>query len=246
MNEHLSAVLRTAGRTAGLLILAAIAAAAQEPVQPAPDETAAAPAFEPQPPPPSDAPPWMVPPKPHVERWLEHIREKDPEEFDRMKKLRASNPAEFRRALHRRLLRQRVADTLREAPRLKEFLAGLPETDREELVSRLERLGAPPGQGFAPEHPDPEVHRLEQETADLARRYRDAPDEGEKERLRDELRTKLEIAFDRRENARREHVKKIETDLDHLKKTIATRQAKRPEIIERRLQELTGEDLTRW
>ena len=48
------------------------------------------------------------PESPFVDRWLEKMKEKHPEEYARLQKLRETNPEEFRQALHEKLMQEKM------------------------------------------------------------------------------------------------------------------------------------------
>ena len=148
-----------------------------------------------------------------VDQWLDHLKEKDPDEYARLQKLRETSPDEFRQALHEKLKQERSR-------------------------YQLGRHNRPPI--------SPEIAQLEKETMDISIQYRQTTDSNQKEKIREELRQKIETLFDLREKNRQEHIRRIEADLTHLKKSVQERQAHRDEIIERRLQELTDADGLKW
>ncbi len=181
-----------------------------------------------------------------VERWLERLRAKNPQEFERLQKLREEDPEAFSRALHSRLREERAMASLREFPKLQEFIRSLPPSERQQIFRKMAGQEGPGGpRGFPPKM-NPQIRDLERETMALSKKYRDSTDDAEKETVRAELKTKLGVLFDLRETERRAHVERIEKDLANLKQGLADRQARREEIIERRLAELTDGDDLRW
>lgn len=174
--------------------------------------------FEPEmgPPPLFEPPRGEQPEAPFVDRWLDRMKEKDPEEYARLQKLRETSPEEFRQALHEKLAQEKMR-----------------------FHSRGGRHGRPPMM-------NPEVIKAEQEAMDISKTYRRATDAPQKEQIRKDLRQKLEVLFDLREKDRQEHIRRIEKDLANLKKSVDQRQSHREEIIDRRLQELTDGDGLRW
>jgi hypothetical protein len=167
-------------------------------------------------------PPAFEPPPPgerheaqFVDRWLGQLKDKYPEEYARLQKLRETSPEEFRQALHEKLTQEKMR-----------------------FRSRGDRHGPPPM--------NPEIMRIEKETMDISMTYRQAADATQKEQLQKDLRQKLEILFDLREKERQEHIRRIETDLANLKKSVDQRQSNRQQIIDRHLQELTEGDGLRW
>jgi hypothetical protein len=182
-----------------------------------------------------------------LDRWMERLSTRNPQEYERLQKLRAEDPEAFRHALHSRLREERAMAGLRDLPKLKEFIRSLSPEERDEV---LRRFAAPPGgrggpHGFQPGM-NPEIRDLERETMELSKAYRESADAAQKEKIRTDLKTKLGALFDLRESERQAHVEQIEKDLANLKNSLTDRQARREEIIERRLTELTDGDALRW
>jgi hypothetical protein len=168
-------------------------------------------------PPPSPEPPQGEQPgTPFVDRWLDRMKEKNPEEYDKLQKLRETSPEQFRQALHDKLKQEKTRSRLHDG-----------------------RHGPPPPL-------NPEIVKLEKETMEISRGYRETTDEAQKTQIRKDLRGKLEVLFELREKDRQELIRRIETDLARLKKSVDERRNHRDQIIERRLQELTDGDGLRW
>lgn len=167
------------------------------------------------PPPSLEPPPGERPDAPFVDRWLDRMKEKNPEEYARLQKLRETSPDEFRQALHEKLTQEKMR-----------------------FRSREGKHGRPPM--------NPEIMKLEKEAMDLSKTYRQTTDAAQREQIGKDLREKLEVLFDLREKDRQEHIRRIESDLADLKKSVDERQKNREQIIGRRLQELTDGDGLRW
>lgn len=56
------------------------------------------------------------PDAPFLDRWLNHLKEKDTEEYARLQKLRETNPEEFRQALHEKLMQEKMRFYSRRGP----------------------------------------------------------------------------------------------------------------------------------
>lgn len=92
-----------------VLILIVAPALAQDPLEPPPGPPPGM--DEPdmgQPPPPPEEMHGGQPPSVFVDRWLERLKEKDPEEYARLQKLKETNPEEFRKALFGKLVQERM------------------------------------------------------------------------------------------------------------------------------------------
>ncbi len=86
--------------------------------------------------------------------------------------------------------------------------------------------------------------RLEDEVEKLGDACRREKDEGKKNELRKELAGRLETLFDKKEEAARMHIERMEQDIKQLEGQLDNRRANRAKIIEKRLRELTeGDDL---
>ena len=152
---------------------------------------------------------------PPVDRWLDHLKVKKPEEYMRLQKLRKEDPSEFNRVLHEHLWREQTKMGMREF-----------------------RHGKQPPM-------NPEIRKLEEETDQMSRAYRETTDPEKQKQFRVELRMKVQALFDLRETERLEHIQQIEADLANLKTTLDQRRKNRDQIIERRLKELTDGDRLR-
>ncbi len=85
------------------------------------------------------------------------------------------------------------------------------------------------------------IRELERQSHELGESYRKAQDEAARKTLRSNLASVITQLFDLREMNRQEEVKRMEAELKRLKDTLAQRQKNRADIIERRIQQLTGE-----
>jgi hypothetical protein len=153
---------------------------------------------------------------PPVDRWLDRLKVKNPEEYARLQKLRKEAPSEFRRVLHEHLQQELMKAGMREF-----------------------RHGKQPPM-------NPEIRKIEEETGQMSRAYRETTDLEKQKQIRVELRMKIQALFDLRETERLEHIQRIEADLANLKATLDQRRKNRDRIIEHRLKELTDGDGLRW
>jgi len=85
------------------------------------------------------------------------------------------------------------------------------------------------------------IRDLERQSRELSESYRRSSDEAARRTLRTNLSTMIAQLFDWREMNRQDEVKRMEADLKRLKETLEQRQKNRAGIIERRIQQLTGE-----
>ena len=82
--------------------------------------------------------------------------------------------------------------------------------------------------------------KLEEDARQLAKNYRDAEDQNDKARLREELKALLDRLFDYRQMNRQFEIEKLEKRLEELKDVNERRLANKEEIVGRRLDELLG------
>jgi hypothetical protein len=85
------------------------------------------------------------------------------------------------------------------------------------------------------------IRELERQSRELSESYRKTSDEGTRRTIRTNLSNVIAQLFDWREMNRQDEVKRMEQDLKRLKETLEQRQKNRVSIIERRIQQLTGE-----
>lgn len=176
------------------------------------------------PPPPGE----MERSQPPIQLLMQHWKKKNPEEFERMQKLREEDPEAFRAELTRKL----------QEARLERGLHG------ERDGGMGSRLMGPPGGDF--EAMPPEVRAADDKVRELARTWRQTSDEAQRQTLRNEMQKTLGEAFDRREQVRRDRLAQMEKKITELRSTLEQRTQKRDEIIQKRLQELTEGDKLAW
>lgn len=81
---------------------------------------------------------------------------------------------------------------------------------------------------------------LELETFRLAGEYRQARDRDEQSRIEVALREKLSESFELKQQIRADEITQAESQIDELRRLLNERSARKEQIIERRLRELTG------
>ncbi|HEX2867275.1 MAG TPA: hypothetical protein VHO03_09550 [Ignavibacteriales bacterium] len=90
------------------------------------------------------------------------------------------------------------------------------------------------------------ITELEIETESMGLEYSKA-DKSEREKIKQNLQSKLSELFELREESRKEEVKDLEGRLSELNKTLDERRKNKDKIIQNRLNDLTGEDeATEW
>jgi hypothetical protein len=83
---------------------------------------------------------------------------------------------------------------------------------------------------------------LEQQTSDAAERFKNADNPAEKAGIRENLVRLVNEHFDVRQKRRELEIQRLEEELKNLREAIEKRSAARDKIVERRLEELIGED----
>lgn len=175
----------------------------------------------------------------YVEMWLDQLKQKNPAEFEKARKMRDENPEEFRRHLREKVASMKMRGGLEERPALARAIKALPETDREWLLQRLQagdRFGARGGLPDMRGGGTPEMERGELATRELVQKARAATGE-ERVRLRAELKAELGRLFDLREKYRAEQLRMVEQQVTSIREQLRERSVKRDEIIEHRLKE---------
>lgn len=213
-------------------------------------------------------PPGEFPPDSPVAKWIERMKQENPEEFARLQAMKTDDPKAFRRELHKRMKGERALAGLRKYPRIAQAVMEMSEDEREDFLNRFggmserspESPGRGPGfgpgphgfggpgggpEGEGPAQADQDTRRLQREVKDLVLAYHEAPDEAAKDAVRAQLRGRIEQLFEQREAERARQIERIEQDLARLKKSMESRRKNRELIIEKRLGELTADpDLT--
>lgn len=183
-------------------------------------------------PPPEDSgfpPPEPGGEPPPIQRLMQHWKERNPEEFERMKALREQDPAAFRRELQRKLAEARET-----------------HSQGRRLMNEMGMRGGPGGPGDDREPMSPEMRAAELQIRQLAEAWRKATAPEEKERLTAELKVALSKAFDQREQMRAQRLADMEKKLNELRTVMDERRSRRDAIIEKRLQELTDGAKLAW
>ncbi len=163
---------------------------------------------------------------PPIQRLMQHWKERNPEEFERMKALREQDPEAFRRELEVKLQEAREA--------------------RGQGRRFMEEMGGRGGPGGEREPMSPEMRAAENKIRQIAQAWRKASTEEEKARLAAELKGALNTMFDQREQMRATRLADMEKKLNELRAAMEERKARRDDIIEKRLHELTGDDTLAW
>lgn len=154
------------------------------------------------------------------EEYLRFLKENFPSEFKEMKAELEELKEDNPGAYGRKIQR---------GYRLMCHLQGMKEKDPERFESQIE------------------IIRQERECRILSKEYQEAETAQEKEEIKEELTDILGELFDRRLAEGEAKVKALEEEISRLRERAAERKKDKGEIVERRLEELTGEaDDLRW
>lgn len=193
-----------------------------------------------QPPPIREQHPPPLGPPPTIEKFFDIIRQRNPEEYERLRSLRETDPEAFLDEIESRIEQERIRRGLGAPPGQGPGPRMAPRRDRE-----FRRL-RPGDEGDAMSVHSPEVEAHEQKAREIAASLRTAKTDEERAARIQELRDELARAFDLREQLRRDRIKQMRERLDKLEAFLATRQSNRDAILDRRVNELIGEDPTSW
>ena len=167
-----------------------------------------------------------------VEQVLKRMKLRNPEEFERLNKLRQEDPDAFRKALKDRL------DKVRGGPPSDRIAADVASGSERGQAIQHARNPASNASRDDWMRRYPELGKREQDIRTLVENYKAAaPDEQKK--LQADLKKKISETFELREKLRQEAIQRVETQLARLKKDAAPGKANREAIVERRFKELT-------
>ena len=146
--------------------------------------------------------------------------------------------------------------TLRPDARMKELFEKLREQDPERF-ERLATLRETDPEAFHKEIREVMQQRfkgrrpgvaesMEQKCAELGDVYRRTTDEKARQRIRAELGTAVEEAFDARVKERLQRLERMEQEIQRIRREIEARKGNREEICKRRVDDLTQDPEHRW
>ncbi len=175
-----------------------------------------------------------------LHRWMQELRENDPEEFRRLQELRISDPAEFRSITRDKMKQQGLTRLQKERPAVYDAVMGLSPEDRAWLADRLLRPGMeggpmrehrpmPPGDGPRDRGDEMEIDRR------LIRTYHGTANEEEKAQIRETLRSQLSMVYDRELEVRRGQLAEAEEKLSAIRTAINQGERGKEEFINRKL-----------
>lgn len=175
-----------------------------------------------------------------TERWMSHLREQRPEEFERLQELRQKDPELFRKELHVRLRREVGSRLQNEHPAIHDAIKNLPEPEREWLFSRIAGPDGPGprmGDGHAFRPPD---EQRDEDFGPALRAYRQSASEVERTQARRKLRAEIQTSLERKNQRRREELDQLEARLKQMREQLDAREAQAAALIDAKLDEITG------
>ncbi len=147
-----------------------------------------------------------------MEKLLERLKDKDPEKYEDLMRLKEETPDLFR-------------EKLREY--IGEFIKNRREKGREEMDPETrERMK--------------EIGGLEKQSMELAKQYRGAETDEEKQSIAEDLKPVLVRVFDMKLLNQQKIVERLEKKLEEFKEHLKKREGSRSKIIQSRFDELTG------
>lgn len=166
-----------------------------------------------------------------VEQVMKRIKQRNPEEFERLNKLRQEDPEAFRKALKDRLDKAHWGGRAGSNKVVATVAPG--ERDQGQGVQHARNPGGNDGA-----RRNAELNKCEQDIRALAESYKRAsPDE--QKMLQADLKKKISETFELREKLRQEAIQRVEAQLTKLKKEATLGKAKREAVVESRFKELT-------
>lgn len=212
-----------------------------------------------------------------LERLLEYVKKNNPEEFERLTRLRRENPAEFREILRNKF--QEASEIRRKSQEAGRPHADTPRTDRDrpdawksdrprtdvardrpaaetdrsrESTDRMHNGARMTTSGSSHEFGrmhGGEVSPEYRETTELVRKMADeyrSAEQPKREAIEKRIHEKVEHLYDLRERERAAQLERMEKELARLRAELDGRKELRGKIIDRRVDEILGRDLTQW
>lgn len=151
-------------------------------------------------------------------RWMHHLREENPAEFQRLQQLRHRDPPAFRSEAGDRLQEDLMNRLRDQRPRIHEALTGLPEEDRRWLMEQVARRGMNPPPPHAHGSGSREEPGKDRETiAPLIRAYHEGSSPDAKKEALQRLEEEIGRMYDRRLEERRQQLQEVERKLEELR-----------------------------
>ena len=177
----------------------------------------------------------------HFSRFMERIKEREPEEYQRLKELGKTNPAELKRQIHLKLKKNR-----RKVP-FKHFLPYLKKLNEEdpERYKKLKELYINDPKSFRIEMTKAFLEKqqegiskrrkIDKELKRLADLYMSLPDGVEKQQAYEHLRSSITLSVDGYLKEKRDMFDSLKIKLQKLEKHIQATERHRDQIIEQKL-----------
>ena len=223
-----------------LLILASLFCIPDAYSQQAPDEE---PFFEEEPMP--------MPPPPHrmehfTRRWMDTLRQENPEQYQKFMALRDEDPDAFRDQLSAQLDRKRMQECLKAFPAINDCYTALSEDEQTRMATAC--FARPPMMRPPEEGASCHAKRNREGCADrkeamknfhaLIGQYKQTDDPATREALHAQILTLIGRRFDERTEERKQHLQQLSGQLDIFREKLDQRVKNRDQIIEERFERL--------
>ncbi len=177
-----------------------------------------------------------------MDRWMEALKARNPQEFERLQKLQAENPQAFREELRERLMEARKRLIGKSGPQPQAVPGPQPQAGCGMMGEGGTRPAIVPRDFPPPVSPEgrAEWRQAEEQLRALARAWREATDAAIKQQKVAEIRTILAHLFDLRDKEQQAYLKAMEDRLAEVRARWDERRAKREDMIERRLQQIVA------
>ncbi len=177
-----------------------------------------------------------------LDAYMNRLKEHDPAAFRDLQRLKNEDPAAFRDRLGQRLNQGRFTDRFKDFPEVGEMMDRLPEDRRRKMMRHfMARNG--PGPDDQPSVETGEARRKSREDMHgrllkLGEAYRAAGSDADREGVRGQVEQYVTEIFEARQKERRKHIDRMREDLGKLEQIMGNDEAKRSEMLQRRVEEL--------
>lgn len=191
-------------------------------------------------------------------QWLERLREENPEEYERLQKLRATDSEAFQMELRKRLAERRGQTGTNQERRggrwqTKRFGGGALMFEKlrkesPEEYSRLMRLRQENQPQFLQELRKMSDNRSKEEEKciELGQLYRETEDPAERKRIEGEMKAAVLKAFDAKIELHQQRLAEMEERLTSMRRKLEERKANRDAVCEERVRDLTRNPELQW
>jgi len=181
----------------------------------------------------------------YTEKFLERIKEQNPEEYARLIKLKDNDPQAFHEELTNRLFESRIKRCFQVHPGLNDYFRSLPPEEQQRITRTF--FGSPRyGDRYGKRQRSHGNKKTSEKLKKLVKKYKQAETAEDQEQLKAKIIEELEKEFNRRSRQRKKDVTRLEKQLLHFKEKLELREENRDAILLRRFDELTRNDALKW